>query len=94
MPYADIHSETEDLKQLSAQGHFLKGSSATLGLSKVKDSCEKIQHLGAGKDETGSKDEPDHKKLLAALTKIIEQAKSEFREAETLLRRFFHDEES
>jgi len=35
------------LKTLSELGHFLKGSSATLGLTKVKDSCEKIQHYGA-----------------------------------------------
>ena len=43
-------------KIASAQslGHFLKGSSATPGLTKVKDSCEKIQHYGARKDEHGN----------------------------------------
>merc|ERR1712000_228939 len=45
----DKYLEDEDLEQLSALGHFLKGSSATLGLTKVKDSCEKIQHFGARK---------------------------------------------
>lgn len=45
--------DEKDLAELSSLGHFLKGSSAALGLTKVKDSCEKIQHLGAGKDEQG-----------------------------------------
>jgi len=81
--------EEENFEQLSALGHFLKGSSATLGLTKVKDSCEKIQHLGAHQDETGTKDEPDHKKALKQIKTIVAQAKTEFAAAETLLRRFF-----
>lgn len=85
-------SESKDLAQLSALGHFLKGSSATLGLTKVKDSCEKIQHYGANKDVTGTRDEPDDEKCLKALRTIIAQAKEEFREAERALRRFYHDE--
>ena len=86
------NSESKDLAQLSALGHFLKGSSATLGLTKVKDSCEKIQHYGANKDETGTKDEPDDEVCLKALKVIIAQAKEEFKEAERALRRFYHDE--
>jgi len=34
----------QDLQELSSLGHFLKGSSATLGLTKVKDMCEEMQH--------------------------------------------------
>ena len=86
-------SESKDLAQLSALGHFLKGSSATLGLTKVKDSCEKIQHFGANKDETCTKDEPDDEVCLANLKTIIAQAKEEFREVEKALRRFYHDSE-
>jgi len=81
--------EEENFEQLSALGHYLKGSSATLGLTKVKDSCEKIQHLGAHKDETGNKDEPDDKKTLKKIKTIVAQAKAEFEAAEKLLRRFF-----
>jgi len=83
---------TKDLAQLSALGHFLKGSSATLGLTKVKDSCEKIQNYGAKKDETGTKEEPDDEKSLAKLRVTIAQAKEEFQEVEKLLRKFYHDE--
>jgi len=82
------------LAQLSALGHFLKGSSATLGLTKVKDSCEKIQHFGAHKDETGTKDEPDKEKCLKNCKDTIAQAKTEFKEVEIALRRFYHDESS
>jgi osomolarity two-component system phosphorelay intermediate protein YPD1 len=60
-----------------------------LGLTKVKDSCEKIQHLGARKDETGNKDEPDDEKTLKKIKTIVAQAKAEFEAAEKLLRRFF-----
>lgn len=87
-----IHSEKKDLAQLSALGHFLKGSSATLGLTKVKDSCEKIQHFGAHKDETGTRDEPDDEKCLRNCKQTIAQAKEEFRDAEKALRKFYHDE--
>lgn len=80
------------MSQLSGLGHFLKGSSATLGLTKVKDSCEKIQHFGAHKDETGTKEEPDDEKCLQNCKITIELAKMEFKEAEAALRRFYHDE--
>lgn len=35
-----------ELTQLSEHGHFLKGSSAALGVVQVREICEKIQHLG------------------------------------------------
>ncbi|GME41762.1 Hpt domain-containing protein [Neofusicoccum parvum] len=82
----------KDLNQLSQLGHFLKGSSATLGLTKVKDSCEKIQHFGGNKDETGTHDEPDDEVCLERLTKTIAQAKQEFKDVEKVLRKFYHDE--
>lgn len=88
----DSYLDKEDLAQLSALGHFLKGSSATLGLTKLKDSCEKIQHFGAKKDATGTHDETDVQKSLSNCKKTIQQAKGEFKEAEMLLRRFYHDE--
>ncbi|CAN6605670.1 phosphorelay intermediate protein Ypd1p [Trichomonascus vanleenenianus] len=46
--------EEKDLVQLSSLGHFIKGSSAALGFKNIQSECEKIQHLGAGKDETGT----------------------------------------
>ena len=85
-------SEKKDLKTLSELGHFLKGSSATLGLTKVKDSCEKIQHYGQKKDETGTKDITEEDSL-EKLDKIITQTKDEFHEVEKVLKEFYNDDE-
>jgi HPt (histidine-containing phosphotransfer) domain-containing protein len=41
----------KDLAKLSSLGHFLKGSSAALGVARVQASCEKIQHYGVLRDE-------------------------------------------
>jgi osomolarity two-component system, phosphorelay intermediate protein YPD1 len=82
------HSESRDFKTLSELGHFLKGSSATLGLTKVKDSCEKIQHYGQKKDETGTKNITDEEGLEKLKT-TIEQAKKEFQDVEKVLRKFY-----
>ncbi|WRT64255.1 uncharacterized protein IL334_001186 [Kwoniella shivajii] len=41
----------KDLNKLSSLGHFLKGSSAALGIIKVQASCEKMQHYGNKRDE-------------------------------------------
>lgn len=76
---------------MSQLGHFLKGSSATLGLAKVRDSCEKIQHLGVRKDETGTRDESDDEKTVNQLQKIISQAKTEFTDVEKVLKKFYDD---
>ncbi|KAM3418276.1 hypothetical protein BST61_g4277 [Cercospora zeina] len=84
--------DSQKLQDLSNLGHFLKGSSATLGLTKVKDSCEKIQHFGARKDETGNVDEPDDAKSLKNCAKFVNQAEREFKDAERVLRRFYHED--
>jgi len=86
----DANLEKKDLKTLSELGHFLKGSSATLGLTKVKDSCEKIQHYGQKKDDSGTNDitEEEALKKLKAITK---QAKDEFHDVEKVLRKFYND---
>lgn len=83
-------SEQRNLKTLSDLGHFLKGSSATLGLTKVKDSCEKIQHYGQKKDDTGTKDISEEEGL-SKLRTTIEQAKEEFHDVEKVLRKFYND---
>jgi osomolarity two-component system phosphorelay intermediate protein YPD1 len=82
--------EGDYLKTLSELGHFLKGSSATLGLTKVKDSCEKIQHYGSLKDDAGTKDISE-KDACEKLKKVIAQAKQEFDEVKEVLEDFYKD---
>lgn len=89
----DASLASRDLPDLSQLGHFLKGSSATLGLNKVRDSCEKIQNLGAGKDETGAHEEPDteagRSASLKAIETSIDEARVGFKEVEKVLRKFY-----
>lgn len=66
------------MEELSSLGHFLKGSSATLGLVKVKDYCEQIQHLGDHKDETGARDIPDNEKCLKAISNALKSMREEY----------------
>lgn len=81
--------EKKDLATLSSLGHFLKGSSATLGLTKVKDSCEKIQHYGQKKDEAGTTDEPNEEKCLEKIKETLVTVKEEYAEVEKVLKKFF-----
>ncbi|KAK9473441.1 signal transduction histidine kinase [Dipodascopsis tothii] len=83
---------SKNLDELSLLGHFLKGSSAALGLTLVKDSCEKIQHLGAKKDETGKDDVDDDELCLSRIQVTLEEVRKEYAESEKFLRRYFKDE--
>jgi osomolarity two-component system phosphorelay intermediate protein YPD1 len=85
--------EGKYLKELSELGHFLKGSSATLGLTKVKDSCEKIQNYGQLKDDAGTKDIKEEE-AQEKLAKIIKQAKAEFVEVKDILKDFYKDDDA
>ena len=88
-----FHRQNKDLHALSSLGHFLKGSSATLGLTKVKDSCEKIQHFGARKDEAGNDAPYDDAKYLSLVKSTLDVVKAEYKEAERILRQFYRDSE-
>jgi osomolarity two-component system, phosphorelay intermediate protein YPD1 len=82
----------KNLTDLSQLGHFLKGSSATLGLNKVRDSCEKIQHYGAKKDESGQRDITDVNLCLDRLKDEIAKAKDNFAVVEKILKRYYGDQ--
>lgn len=43
---------SKDLTELEKLGHFLKGSSAALGLQRIAWSCERIQNLGRKAEKT------------------------------------------
>jgi osomolarity two-component system phosphorelay intermediate protein YPD1 len=85
------HSEKKDLNELSQLGHFLKGSSATLGLIHVRDGCEKIQHFGNGLDENGSGKLSDEV-ALKNTEKTLKEVEVEYNKVEKFLRRFYGEE--
>lgn len=85
--------EEKDLLKLSQLGHFLKGSSATLGLKKVRDSCEKIQHWGEMKDDTGTKDVEDVEDNLQKIKDIMPIMRKDYIEVEKFLRDWYGEED-
>lgn len=84
--------EKLDFPDLSRLGHFLKGSSAALGLTKVKESCEKLQHYGNRKDAAGveSITNDEAETLIRAL---LVQMRREYNEAESYLKVFYDGQE-
>jgi osomolarity two-component system phosphorelay intermediate protein YPD1 len=80
----------KDLATLSSQGHFLKGSSATLGLIKIRDGCEKIQCYGKNENPDGNP-EPDDKVCLEHIADAIENVKRDYDAAETALKTFLEE---
>ena len=61
-------------------------------MTKVKDSCEKIQHFGARKDESGTKDVKDDKQSLKSIGSALEEAKADYDIAEQKLKVFYGEE--
>ncbi|OAD65213.1 histidine Phosphotransfer protein, partial [Phycomyces blakesleeanus NRRL 1555(-)] len=83
----DAALDKKDLSELSRLGHFLKGSSAAIGLRKVKATCEKIQNIGNRQNEEGEKLE--EAEALAKITPLLPQVKAEYSEAEEYLKNFY-----
>ncbi|KAG5353204.1 hypothetical protein C0989_009385 [Termitomyces sp. Mn162] len=84
----DIALNEEDLKKLSSLGHFLKGSSAALGLYKVQALCAKIQHNGQRRDE--EKDENlTEEESLSRIKALRLHVKEEYDIAEKWLKKWY-----
>jgi len=84
-------SAEKDLPELSSLGHFLKGSSATLGFNKVRDSCQVIQQYGHKQTLDGT-DEPDEDVCLKKITDALKTVKVDFAELEKELKIFFNSD--
>ncbi|SMN21354.1 similar to Saccharomyces cerevisiae YDL235C YPD1 Phosphorelay intermediate protein [Maudiozyma saulgeensis] len=66
-------NKSKDLSELEKLGHFLKGSSAALGLQRIAWSCERIQNLG----RKAEKSFPSKEQLLDSLPADIELTDSD-----------------
>ncbi|SPJ83978.1 related to multistep phosphorelay regulator 1 [Fusarium torulosum] len=84
--------EKKDLSDLSSLGHFLKGSSATLGLAKVRDGCEKMQRYGKKENVDGSPEE-DEEICLQRIKEAFEAVKTDYHEVETALKEYYESKE-
>ncbi|KAG9097841.1 hypothetical protein FRC06_007123 [Ceratobasidium sp. 370] len=78
----------KDLAVLSAKGHFLKGSSAALGVKKVQESCEHLQHYGAKRDEIVGIDLTETQ-ALRRITLIMPRLERDYALAEKWLRNYY-----
>jgi len=77
-----------DLPKLSNLGHFLKGSSAALGVTRVQASCEKIQHYGLLRDEELGIDLTPQE-ATEKIKRLLVQAQADYKVAEEWLRNWF-----
>ncbi|RKP33962.1 signal transduction histidine kinase [Dimargaris cristalligena] len=84
----DENLAAQDLEALSRLGHFLKGSSASVGLRRVPLTCGRIQNYGHLKDDSGEAD-ITRPEALDRIAKAIAQLKVEYNEADLFFRTFF-----
>jgi len=84
----DIAVAAKDLSELSKLGHFLKGSSATLGFTKIKDNCQIIQQYGSNLNVDGSA-EPDEEICLKKIKDALTTVKVDKDELEKTMSKFF-----
>lgn len=78
-----------DLDTLSRKGHFLKGSSAALGLQRVQHSCESMQHFGNRRDEHGEGPELTEQEALRRCRVLLKRLRLEQGEAKQWMEGFY-----
>lgn len=83
---SSVFSVEKNLLELSSLGHFLKGSSAALGVSKVQLSCEHIQHYGQLREDAAVLTEAE---AIVKITKSLARARVEYGEAKNWLEWFY-----
>jgi len=76
----------KNLSELSSLGHFLKGSSAALGVFKVQHSCEHIQNCGQLREESATLTEAE---AIVKIAKFLAGAREEYAEAKKWLDGFY-----
>ncbi|KAE8542857.1 hypothetical protein D1P53_000920 [Cryptococcus gattii VGV] len=80
----------KDLAKLSSLGHFLKGSSAALGIIKVQASCEKMQHYGNLRDEEAGAD-LDRAEALKRIEALLVKCKKDYKAAKNWMVKMYDD---
>ncbi|OCF31117.1 hypothetical protein I317_07629 [Kwoniella heveanensis CBS 569] len=81
----------EDLAKLSSLGHFLKGSSAALGIIKVQASCEKMQHYGNKRDEEAGI-ELESAEALKRIKNLLTSCKKDYRIAKKWMEKLYEED--
>jgi osomolarity two-component system phosphorelay intermediate protein YPD1 len=84
--------DAKNLADLSGLGHFLKGSSATLGFNKIRDSCQIIQQYGNRMNVDGTP-EPDEEVCLKRVAEALAAAQADTAELKKVMTQFFGQSE-
>ena len=90
--FCESLSKKKDLHNLSSLGHFLKGSSAALGVARVQATCEQIQNFGKLIDEGQAQPTLTEEQALKKLEPLLTRVRKEFTEAETWLTKWYKDQ--
>jgi HPt (histidine-containing phosphotransfer) domain-containing protein len=83
-------SADENLSALSSLGHYLKGSSAALGVARVQETCEKIQHYGHLWDED-KQVALSEKVALEKIANCLKRVKVQYKDAKEELQAWYKD---
>ncbi|PWI65218.1 hypothetical protein PCL_07268 [Purpureocillium lilacinum] len=83
----NVALEAKELENLSQLAHFLRGSSATLGLVKIYDGCERIQLCVRAEKERSA--ELHSKICLNNIIQAVEMVKEQYQMVETVLRTYY-----
>ncbi|GAA6060445.1 hypothetical protein JCM10212_000038 [Sporobolomyces blumeae] len=83
--------KAQDLDALSRKGHFLKGSSAALGLQRVQHSCEAMQHFGKRRDAHGEGPEVSEQVAFNRCRTLLKRLRKEQEEAKEWLEAFYQE---
>ncbi|KAI0790258.1 histidine-phosphotransfer domain HPT domain-containing protein [Irpex lacteus] len=90
--FTDMEAKLQEqsLSALSSLGHYLKGSSAALGVARVQATCEKIQHYGQRRDEE-KKIDLSEKVALEKITECLRRGRVEYKEAKEWLQAWYRE---
>ena len=83
---SSVFRAQNNLPEVSSLGHFLKGSSAALGVFKVQRSCEDIQNYGQLRQNTKIITEAE---AIVKVTETLARAREEYEEAKSWLEWFY-----
>jgi osomolarity two-component system phosphorelay intermediate protein YPD1 len=72
-------------------GHFLKGSSAALGIVKVQASCEKMQHYGNCRDEEAG-ETLSEEEALRRIKGLLSDCTTDYEVAKGWMKRLYEEE--
>ncbi|KXN88151.1 Multistep phosphorelay regulator 1 [Leucoagaricus sp. SymC.cos] len=84
----DALYKEKQLATLSDKGHFLKGSSAAIGLSMVRESCEEIQNYGNLRNKANEA-AITREEALKLIGEVLTRVRVEYEEVKTWLEEFF-----